>query len=140
MRAASGSSRPGRPALTRFKLTPDGVLFKEAVGGGWILTTPRVDLARLDATTDADIHHQRIAELVDEALQASMSSVAQLAKALHLSPSTIRCWRRGAVSPTAGELAQAGGEAWSQALSPVVFWLQNRENPAKIESAASAIP
>ena len=104
VRAASGSSRPGRPVLTRFKLTPDGVLSKEAVGGGWILTTPRVDLARLDATTDADIHHQRIAELVDEALQASMSSVAQLAKALHLSPSTIRRWRRGAASPTAANL------------------------------------
>ncbi len=53
---------------------------------------------------DADIHHQRIAELVDEALQASMSSVDQLAKALHLSPSTIRRWHRGAASPKAANL------------------------------------
>ncbi len=72
--------------------------------GGWVTTTPRVDFERLDATTDADISHQRIAELVDEALQASMSSVAQLAEALHISPSTIRRWRRGAVSPTAANL------------------------------------
>ena len=73
-------------------------------GGVWVHTSPRVDLARLDATTDADINHQRIAELVDEALQASMSSVAELAVALKLSPSTIRRWRRGAASPTAANL------------------------------------
>jgi ribosome-binding protein aMBF1 (putative translation factor) len=72
--------------------------------GAWIPTSPRVDLARLDATTDADINHQRIAELVDEALQVSMSSVAELAVALQLSPSTIRRWRRGAASPTATNL------------------------------------
>ena len=42
--------------------------------------------------------------MADEALQASMSSVAQLAKALHLSPSTIRRWRRGAASPKAANL------------------------------------
>jgi transcriptional regulator with XRE-family HTH domain len=63
-----------------------------------------VDFERLDATTDAEISHQRIVELVDEALQANMSSVAQLAEALHLSPSTIRRWRRGAASPTAANL------------------------------------
>jgi transcriptional regulator with XRE-family HTH domain len=69
-----------------------------------VYTAPRVDFERLDATTDADISHQRIVELVDEALQANMSSVAQLAEALHLSASTIRRWRRGAVSPTAANL------------------------------------
>ncbi|NBR90366.1 MAG: XRE family transcriptional regulator [Rhodobacteraceae bacterium] len=67
-------------------------------------TAPRVDFERLDATTDADISHQRIAELIDEAMQAGTSTVAQLAEALHLSPSTIRRWRRGAASPTAANL------------------------------------
>ena len=84
----------------------DGALLKETPREGWVPTSPRVDLERLDATTDADINHQRIAELVDEALQASMSSVAQLAEALHLSPSTIRRWRRGAASPTAANLSR----------------------------------
>lgn len=79
-------------------------MLKEATGGDWILTSPRVDLTRLDASTDADIHHQRIAELVEEVLQASMISVPQLAKTLQLSPSTIRRWRRGAASPTAANL------------------------------------
>lgn len=92
-------------ATARHKITPDGALLRETPrGGAWAPTSPRVDLARLDATTDADIHHQRIAELVDEALQASMSSVAELAVALQLSPSTIRRWRRGAASPTAANL------------------------------------
>ena len=89
----------------RFKITPDGALLKERPsGGGWVHTAPRVDFERLDATTDSDISHQRIAELIDEAMQASTSTVAQLAEALHLSPSTIRRWRRGAASPTAANL------------------------------------
>jgi len=104
VRGVSGSSRPGRPALTKFNHAPDGALLKEATGGGWILTNPRVDLARLDATTDADINHQHIAELIDEALQASMSSVADLAAILSLSPSTIRRWRLGTASPTTANL------------------------------------
>lgn len=104
-RAASESSQLGRPIVARFKITPEGALLKETPrSGAWIPTSPRVDLARLDATTDADINHQRIAELVDEALQVSMSSVAELAVALQLSPSTIRRWRRGAASPTAANL------------------------------------
>jgi hypothetical protein len=52
------------------------------------LESPTV--ARFTITPDAEISHQRIVELVDEALQAS--------------PSTIRRWRRGAVSPTAANL------------------------------------
>ena len=117
--AASTSASQLRPSSTprpsisltpaagtaRHKITPDGALLKEAHrGGAWVPTSPRVDLERLDATTDADINHQRIAELVDEALQASMSSVAELAVALQISPSTIRRWRRGAASPTATNL------------------------------------
>jgi len=117
--AASTSASQLRPSSTRrssisltpaagtarHKITPDGALLKEAPrGGAWVPTSSRVDLERLDATTDADINHQRIAELVDEALQASMSSVAELAVALQISPSTIRRWRRGAASPTATNL------------------------------------
>ncbi|CAK6697019.1 helix-turn-helix transcriptional regulator [Synechococcus sp. CBW1107] len=66
--------------------------------------SPRVDLARLDATSDAEIKHHRIAELVDDVLQATMNSVPELANALHISPTTIRRWRRGRASPTAANL------------------------------------
>ena len=88
----------------RFKLTPDGFLLKETPRRGWVPIRSRVDLARLDATTDAEIAHHRTAEVVDEALQSSMSNVTQLAEVLHLSPSTIRRWRRGSASPTAANL------------------------------------
>jgi transcriptional regulator with XRE-family HTH domain len=33
-----------------------------------------------------------------------MNSVPELAQALHISPSTIRRWRRGSASPTAANL------------------------------------
>lgn len=48
-----------------------------------------VHLARLDATSDAEINHQRIAELVEDVLQSTRNSVPDLAQALHISPSTI---------------------------------------------------
>ena len=102
--SAPASSQPGKPTVARFRITPDGALLKQTHSHTWVQTIPRVDLERLDATTDTDINHQRIAELVDEALRASTSSVAQLAKSLHLSPTTIRRWRRGTASPTAANL------------------------------------
>lgn len=102
--SAPASSQPGKPTVARFRITPNGALLKQTHSRTWVQTIPRVDLERLDATTDTDINHQRIAELVDEALRASTSSVAQLAKSLHLSPTTIRRWRRGTASPTAANL------------------------------------
>ena len=100
-KSASGSSQPGRQTSVRYKITPDGSLLKETSSHQWIVATPRVDFLRLDATTDNDIHRQKLTDLVDEALRTSMGSVTALAKDLYLSPSTIRRWRRGINVPTA---------------------------------------
>jgi len=101
-----GSSQPGRQTSVRYKITPDGSLLKETSSHQWIVSTPRVDFLRLDATTDNDIDRQKLIYLVDEALRTSMGSVTALAKDLYLSPSTICRWRRGINVPTATNMVK----------------------------------
>jgi DNA-binding transcriptional regulator YiaG len=87
--------------VARFKITPDGALLKERPsGGGWVHTAPRVDFERLDATTDAEIERQEIADLVEDALELEAGSLTALAARLQVSPSSVRRWRRGRVMPS----------------------------------------
>jgi hypothetical protein len=66
--------------VARFKITPDGALLKERPsGGGWVHTAPRVDFERIDATTDAEIERQEIADLVEDALEREASRLWLLA-------------------------------------------------------------
>lgn len=62
--------------------------------------TPQVNWDQIDSTTDAEIQRQEIADLVEDALQLEAGGLTALAARLEVSPSSIRRWRRGRVTPS----------------------------------------
>lgn len=96
----SGSSLPEERTLVRFRRTFSGELMRQTAEGSWDAASEQVDWNRLDATSDADIERQEVADLVEAALQRQVGGLVALAERLHVSPSSVRRWRQARVMPS----------------------------------------
>ena len=97
---SSGSSLPEEQTLVRFRRTSSGELMRQTTEGCWNAAVEQVDWSKIDATSDAEIERQEIADLVDVALQRQVGGLVALAERLHVSPSSVRRWRQARVMPS----------------------------------------
>ena len=96
----SGSSLPEERTLVRFRRTSSGELMRHTAEGSWAAATEQVDWNKIDATSDAEIERQEVADLVEAALQRQVGGLVALAERLHVSPSSVRRWRQARVMPS----------------------------------------
>ena len=97
---SSVSSLPEEQTLVRFRRTSSGELMRQTTEGCWNAAVEQVDWSKIDATSDAEIERQEIADLVDVALQRQVGGLVALAERLHVSPSSVRRWRQARVMPS----------------------------------------
>lgn len=88
------------PSLLRFRRTSSGELIRQTAEGHWDPASEQVDWNKIDATSDAEIERQEVADLVEAALQRQVGGLVALAERLHVSPSSVRRWRQARVMPS----------------------------------------
>ena len=96
----SESSLLEERTLVRFRRTSNGELMCQIPEGCWNAAVEQVDWNKIDATSDAEIERQEIADLVEVALQRQAGGLVALAERLHVSPSSVRRWRQARVMPS----------------------------------------